>query len=764
MKRFLITFSFALTSFYWVNAITPQVEMYVSTKGKDTNSGKKNAPLKTINNAVKMLAASNKTTVFDQAIIWLEDGIYPQTETINVNPELFGGKNMKITIATLGKGKAQLSSGKQIPSSLFKKVNNPELNTRLNANAIGKLYAAELKGTGIESAFSQNLDENVEWNERKDNYSMVSWNQYLLKIAQWPNRGYNHLLEVIDKGPTTRWLKPGESPMEYSRENPTGAKFKMVENADWTKWNAEFSRSNDMIMEGFPSNDWYFQTERVGKLNNDLIQLLHHTRYGIEINQKMMPRRVRFLNLLCELDEPGEWYFDNKTKTFYIYPIEPITSKTHITIIAGSKMFQIDKMKNFTLKNIILENGGDLAVEMNQCDSSLIAGCVFRNFTGRGFNINGGIANGVVGSDLYGLHSAGSMSGGDRKTLTPCYHYMDNNNIYDCRLRGYGVVGLNGVGIRFAHNLMYDMNGAVMYSGSDIVLEYNEFYNMGWEMGDWNVAYIGGDWASWGNEVRYNFVHHLMEMPGAYPVEAFRNDDLGQGVSFHGNIFYKSGRGCVAFSGAGNSCYSNISVETPTVYQAHLASMEPIEIRKRWEELKQYDSGELKRGNKEDYFWRAEQIYGKFGWCFEPYLSRFPKLKQVMNEGNPWAPTYSVIKRNYVDKKEVEKGFYTHRGSVKDFPKTCEWEFPKYIEVSQAFVDPSVLNFKLKPEVKLMEGFESADFNKIGLYIDEYRKSAPDKNTYRKKIKDQLNGIPSAGGKYNMEEAYKRYPIPAYLK
>ncbi len=755
-------------------------EVWVATNGKQSGNGTKKSPVATIEQAIALLSESYKGEPFDEATIWLKSGTYKQLSPVVINPSLFGGNNVKLTITSEGKNKAQITGGHSIDASKLRKVSDAATLKRLNSEAADKIMVVNLKGTGLESAFAQNTKSGTAWDYRGENYSLVSWGADLLQVAQWPNRGYAHISEVIDEGPTTRWLKPGEKPAEYSHGNPNGAKFKVREKEDLSSWITEMESSEDILLQGFVHNDWYYQQEKVGAVNSEHIELLRHTRYGVVMSQKDLPRRVRFVNLLCELDEPGEWYYDNITKEFFVYPIEKISSKTAITILGGGKMFQIDDMEGLSIENIIFENGGALALEMNCSSNSAIRGCVFRNFTGRAFNISGGKNSGIQSCDFYGLNSVGVLSadfkgdrsadtglhidaeGESRKTLQPCGHYMVNNHIYDCRLHGYGLVGLNGVGVRFAHNVIHDTNGGVTFSGNDIILEYNEFYNMGWEMGDWNVAYIGADWASFGNEVRYNFVHHLMETPGAYPVEGFRNDDNGMGVEFHGNYFYKSGRGCVAFSGAGNGCYNNIALETSTVYQAHLATLTSDDIKALWNHKKQYDDGLLVRGDKDDNLWRAEQFYGKMGWNFEPYRSKYPKLKMIMDDANPFAPSYSVIKNNYISREDVQKGFYIHRNTPDAFPATTDWEYPMTISMD-VFENLDVLDLTLKSDFKPAEDFVVTDFSKIGMYDDEYR-VAPDKDQYRKEIKDYYKDVRSNGGRYDMDEAYKRYPVPAYLK
>ena len=70
------------------------------------------------------------------------------------------------------------------------------------------------------------------------------------------------------------------------------------------------------------------------------------------------------------------------------------------------------------------------------------------------------------------------MSGGDRKTLTPGGHFVENCDIHDfSRLdRTYTpAVLIEGVGNRIAHCHLHDApHSAIRLEGNDHVLEFNE--------------------------------------------------------------------------------------------------------------------------------------------------------------------------------------------------------------------------------------------------------------------------------------------------
>ena len=93
-------------------------------------------------------------------------------------------------------------------------VEDKVLLERLSPHARGKVWSIGLSGKNIGDVLPGEGD-----------YGQLAMNGHLLQLAQYPNRGYNHIETIVETGPTTRWLKPGEKPMTYSKENPTGGKF-----------------------------------------------------------------------------------------------------------------------------------------------------------------------------------------------------------------------------------------------------------------------------------------------------------------------------------------------------------------------------------------------------------------------------------------------------------------------------------------------------------------------------------------------------------
>jgi len=573
-------------------------EWHVSAEGKAGNAGTAASPFASLSearDAIRDYRKANKEVEAQTVII--HGGRY-QLESTFVLEKQDGGTEQAPVVYRADEGATVIfSAGTDVASDLFRPAAGAELE-RLHPSARRKVIVADLKDSAAARALPRG----------RGNYGMLTWNQYCMQVARWPNRGYCHLDKVIDMGPTLRWLTKGQREPSYSFENPIGGKFTIREKADFPAWKTELARTKDVLQDGYLSNDWTKDSNQVARISKDgVFQLLDSTRYGIggvrykggfadpSHKPSFMPnlpnRRLVFENLLCELDMPGEWYFDRTDKKLYIWPITEDYKKARIAIPGGALMVRMDNTENITLRGVIFENGGRSGLSIRGGANNTIAACTFRNFLGGAASVNGR-NNGFNGCDFYNLKSGFTMDGGDLKTLTRADNYAINCDFHHFRNCGYGGLGLDGCGIIFKNNIYHDMNAGIAYSGVYIEFTNNEFYNVGWEMGDWNVLYQGASkWCN-GNLVENNFFHHFMEEPTRYPVLGARNDDGGSGTMYKSNIFYKTGRGALAFGGPNSHIQDNIVLDCELLWWTGKAATLPEEIKKRYDEIaEQFESG-----------------------------------------------------------------------------------------------------------------------------------------------------------------------------
>jgi len=276
---------------------------------------------------------------------------------------------------------------------------------------------------------------------------------------------------------------------------------------------------------------------------------------------------------------------------------------------------------------------------------------------------------------------------------------------------------------------------------NDHLIEYNEFFNIGIEEGDGGTIYGGAAMWSWGNLYRHNFLHHLMCVPQAHPRGAIYSDDFDQGETITKNVFYKAAhRGVLLNGGAGHTVTSNIFLQCyKGIYNTDLYSERAYAMKA------DYDSGKLKRGDKMDYVYRAESVVGKQGWNREPWISRYPLFAKIMNqEKKRFFPIECTVTDNCFSNTVFNTNFLTNDPQGKrlslPFEKVDYFTAGNNKEIEMdIFRDVSCLDLRFA-DAEIQNGIPDVRFEKIGLYRDAYRKNTPDKNKYRKAVKDKFAG------------------------
>ncbi len=259
-----------------------------------------------------------------------------------------------------------------------------------------------------------------------------------MTLARWPNEGFTQIVDLL--GPTPVDIRGTKGCREgiftYEGDRPK-------------RWIG----AKDIMLHGYWFWDWADQRLKVESIDTEkrVITLEPEPQhaYGFRKGQWYYA-----YNLLAELDQPGEWYLDRQTSILYFWPPGPIeTGKPMISLLPN--LVVMNDVSFVTLRNMTLETCRGTAVTIAGGVSNRVAACVIRNTGGWAVSLSGK-HSGVIGCDLYNLAEGGvSMSGGDRRTLTPAGLYVDN-----CHLHRFGRwnpickpgVQVDGVGNRVTHN------------------------------------------------------------------------------------------------------------------------------------------------------------------------------------------------------------------------------------------------------------------------------------------------------------------------
>lgn len=533
------------------------MNVYVSPDGNDSWSGrlpvankeKNDGPFRTLERANESIAGMSEAGKLPGMKVQLQirKGTYEITKPL----KLIGTGNEKQPVSILWTNYKQervvLVGGKELKG--FTRVSDRNYLDRIDSKYRKNIYEIDLK--------QNDIDDYGKMSNRGPGMELF-FNEKRMQPARWPNLGYDTIAEVpqtgelVHEGYLTRLDRDGiPSGRHYGRfkyrgERPDG-----------------WSNPGEIYLHGFwvfTWNDNVVGVQSIDKEKNEITLKPPYTRYGL-----LKGGAFFALNVLEELDQPGEWYIDHQKGKLLFWPPGPIEEGSVFVSLLDSAMMVFENTRNTTLKGITFGFSRSNSIIIQGGENNVITGCDFKNLGGIAIQINGGIKNGVNGCNLYDLAAGGiSLRGGDRRSLTSAGNFVTNTHIHhfgNWLKTHQSAITLGGVGNYIAHNLIDHGPGTgIMLSGNEHILEYNELHHLGQEMADVGAFYMGRNWTQRGNIVRYNFFHDLSG-PGANYVNAVYLDDFTSGTIVHGNIFLRCATGIEIGGGRDNEVSNNIFIE-----------------------------------------------------------------------------------------------------------------------------------------------------------------------------------------------------------
>ncbi len=733
-----------------LSAQTKPATYYVSPLGDDSWSGTvassnrnlTDGPFATLERAnLAILQLELKGDIPESGVeVLLRGGTYSLTHTLHLSAEGVGMNESPIQWSAYPGESVVLTGGRDIAG--FHLITDQSILNRIDPQYHTKILVTNLREQGI-SDFGEIL-------QRGNPGLELFFNGQRMTIARWPNTGWLHIADVPQNGDSL-FNKGLDREKRYDGV-PVGRHYgRITYEGDRPK---RWSPDNEIYLHGYWTWDWSDSFQRVKSINTVKREITlrepHHW-YGYTKNQ-----RYYVLNVLEELDSPGEWYLDRKNGLLYFWPPGPLNAASVTVSLLNEPLISTDSTNFVTISNIIFEQSRSNGVTITGGQRNLVAGCTFRNLGNDAVVIDGGTKNGVQSCDLYDL-SLGALriKGGDRKNLVPAGNFAVNNHIhhYSSWMRtGQYAVLVEGVGQRVQHNRIHDApHEALTLRGNDHLFEFNEVYRVCQETGDAGAFHTGRDFTWRGNVIRYNYFHDLLG-PGLHGVMAVYLDDWASGFLVYGNVFYRSGRSAMIGGGRDNTIENNIFVDCrPSVHvdARGLGWAAYYFDGKTWTGL--FDA--LKEYRYQD----------------PPYSTRYPDLPRLATE-NPALPTNNKIIRNIsvggrwldiYDANSFDFSIVTMKDNVIADSLICRrlekgktgWD-PYYLDIDTkdgyvlltsadeaikrefkgnvflstdpGFVNSEGLDFRLKnSSPALAFGFKPIPFDKIGLQVDGFRRTLP---------------------------------------
>ena len=448
------------------------------------------------------------------------------------------------------------------------KVSDSNILKRLPESSRDKVGIIDLKAQGIEEIYDKPEDFG--------SYPRFYLNGSEQMISQWPNGDYNYgEFEPVSVGGTG--------------ENSLGGSFRYVNTERPERW----LDANDFVVQGYLGYDYRQEAVPAANIDvkNSLINLKYGTDFGITNRQS---RRWKAVNLLEEIDMPGEWYIDRNTMLMYYYPPYGLADGATLEMtVFQDDFFQLSGASNITFEGLTFTQSGGSAIDgyhnpdnvirnitIDKCTFSYLGDTVLNFYTynfgkvydyAQWMNIEGNLYNLKITNNIFYSNYAAGMDIMSGSTDNIEDHGVEVSNNYASREapmsdEPINLLGsVNAVGGIVEHNLAHNTGWHVLsLNRIRSKARYNEVIATVRETVDAGAFYAGRTIMNRENEYAYNFFYETNPVnPRVYAHKhnrAIYFDDGYAGGYIHDNIAVDGDKSFYT-SGSGSKYYNNITVD-----------------------------------------------------------------------------------------------------------------------------------------------------------------------------------------------------------
>ena len=665
-------------------------DLYISSSGSDTGDGSRDHPFASL---IRARDVSRKLVKDQGVTIWVGAGDYLFGETLSLTSLDSGRPDHPVIWRNIPGEKPRLIGSRSLKTSDFQIVTTPSTLARIPETLRGKIVEIDLGKLGVKNVgpFSDVFHDSG-FHAIPDLFHDGT----RLPLSRSPKTGYMHFEKVLDNagGPTDP-RNPSTSIKNVDPKGPGGIFVYRQEDAPkFECWKSQLDRG--VWLRGYWRVTWEVSGQRLSSIDttNRTAAFARPIPGGIG-NKYTRPagngcESYWLTNLLEEISEPGEWCIDFKDHKIYLYPSTPVDAFPYLLADSAEPVISLNAASHIVIQGLEIEaNLGD-GIRITGGEHDLIAGCTVHHVDRYAVVVDGGKGHVVQSNDLHHLGEGGVWLGGGDEASVPrvaAGHRVVNNHIHDfselslvyAPAVNAGFTGGGGgghhaaVGMYVAHNLIHDTpHGGILYGSMDSVFEFNEIFRWCLVSNDLGAFYAYDSRIHhFGNVTfRYNFMHDSRIGDGIY----FDHDHpdmkvIGNIVALHSDgkrgTGYLFKHGSMEMDGVAQAfdCRNNVALDCNIGFEFVTMLPHQGEI-----------ANNVAVNCARPFIWRAVD-QGKT--LLSPSFASGTNLATTNNSG---------------------------------------------------FIDPAALDFRLSDNAPLksdLPGFQPIPVEKIGLYVDEYRRTLP---------------------------------------
>ena len=674
-------------------ALILAADIYVSPQGADSADGSLAHPFATLTRARDAVRLVHHDKPAEPVTVWLAPGDYFCTEPFALGSADSGTADAPVVYRGAESGRpSRLIGARRITSADFQPITDKATLARIAPAAAGKVVALDLARLGI--VHSKKAPD-VFTNSGGLPDLFVGGRR--MPLSRFPNTGYMTMKRVLFNagGPNQAAIANTDPSWQALIDQKSGGIFEYREEfyAKHALWQKQLDRG--VWTKGYWRIPWQNEAVRIASIDIEQHTLTQAKPVAGGIGNKYTrpagngQESYWVFNLLEEIDQPGEWAVDFTDQKLYFYSPGDIATQQVLLADQDAPVVNVDSASHLVLRNLTVEASLGHGIVVTGGEHVLIAGCTVRNVDRYAIRLDGGKEHIALSNDLYNLGAGGVWLGGGDEVNTPrvpAGHQVVNNHIHDFaqieRVYAPGVnAGFTGggggghhpaVGMLVAHNLIHDTpHGGVLYGSWDSIFEYNEIFRFCTVSNDLGGFYCYDTYElDGGHTFRYNFVHSSGDGDGLYWDHDHRD------MHVYGNIVFLQSTGR-----RGTSFLYKIGSQVKNPQSIDCTNNIAIQSNVGFE-----------------------------------FVSALPDQGAIANNvvvmcKKPFA--WSIVKDGKANRAANGYGSGPNRVYAKD----------------PGFVDLARHDFRLKPDSPIFRDlpeFKPIPVEKIGLFIDEYRKKLPD--------------------------------------
>ena len=592
--------------------------------GSSGGDGTKEKPLGSIEAAKNMVVGLSPDKKANGVTVMIRGGEYALTSSIEFKKGDSGAEGAPVVYSAYNNEEVVIHGGVDVETSEFKKVSDKNVLNRLDKSVRDNVLEIDLKKSKY-SDLGKNYcnftaNDSVQYSGGQNSNSiMLFYKDTMMQNAVYPNFGE-----------------------KFAKGNPAiegdGLRF-YVDESEKNKLAAwEKTDLRDAVLKYITKTGYgYYVASMDGatvksQTNSIWLPPKRYVAPGVDSLNNMA--RYWVVNLIEEIDMPGEWAIDYANKKLYFLPPGGAKQKIRLSML-NKPLIKLDGASNITFKGLTVGYARNNGFSLSNCNNVVVDGCTIKGVGEIGISMNGrDCTNNTVKNCIIteiGTHAVSiSNAGAAGKKYIPCENRVENCDISNTSIHAkmaFSITMNNAPGTRIVHNRIHNTPSIainILFSiGSTI--DYNELYDACREALDYGAIYAPSD-TSWGTSISHNYIHDVIRYTQqGSPVNAIYLDSWGSGYICVGNIIKNvTTYGFHCNGSNSNAIHDNIIINAGT----------PIHVR----DYTRSDWIAVNPGGL------ANQI----GWPNDVYKSLFPSLEGYFEGVNKDYSFYSLPRNNEI--------------------------------------------------------------------------------------------------------------------